>query len=199
MSAKPTASDYDDLRRYVRGTQHARSFPLLVIGGLLVNYAVANFQNSPVAWRFGAPLAFVLIWALGKLNEQAHGVGAGRGDYLVAAGAVFIATNLLVLVTRLAVGANFRELIGSWVIIVGLALAALSRPSRDLVLAGAGLLVVSTGAVMATVGTADFGTGIQTWTVFARSWSILLIAVVGAVLGLMGLLTYRSERADRDG
>src|SRR2546423_14040520 len=113
MSAMPTASDYSELRRRVRGTQHARSFPLLVIGGLLVNYAVTNFQSSPVAWRYGAPLAFVLIWALGKLNEQANGVGAPRGDYLVAAGVVFITTNFLVLITRFAEGANFHELIGA--------------------------------------------------------------------------------------
>jgi hypothetical protein len=197
MSGMPSASDYDELRRHVRATQHARSLPLLVIGGLLVNYAVTNFQSSPVAWRFGAPLAFVLIWALGKLNEQARGVGAPRGDYLVAAGVVFIATNLLALITRFAVGANFRDLIGAWVVIVGLALAALSRASRDPVMLGAGLLVIAAGVVMAAFGTADFGIGLHPWTVFTRSWSILLIAAVGAVLGLTGLLLYRSERAEQ--
>ena len=197
MPAMPTAPDYAELRRHVRGTQHARSFPLLVIGGLLVNYAVTSFQSTPVAWRFGAPLAFVLIWALGKLNEQAYGVGAPRGDYLVAAGAVFIATNFLILITRFAAGANFHELIGAWVIIVGLALAVLSRASRDVVLLAAGLLIIAAGLVIAAVGTADFGTGFQSWTVFARSWSILLVAVVGVLLGLTGLLLYRSERAQQ--
>jgi hypothetical protein len=187
-------TDYDELRRRVRGTQHARSLPLLVVGGLLVNYAVVNFQSSPVAWRFGAPLAFVLVWALGKLNEHSRGVGVARGDYLVAAGAVFIATNLLPLITRFAVGANFRELIGSWVIIVGVALAVLSQPGRDRVLTAAGLLVVAAGIVVATVGKVDFGAGFQTSSVFARSWSILLIAAVGGLLGLTGLLLYRSER-----
>ncbi|MBV9096555.1 MAG: hypothetical protein JO079_00735 [Frankiaceae bacterium] len=194
MTVMPTASDYADLRRHVRGSQHARSFPLLVIGGLLVNYAVTNFQSSPVDWRYGAPLAFVLIWALGKINEQARGVGAPRGDYLVAAGAVFIATNSLLLFTRFA--ADFRGLVGAWVIIVGVALVVLSRASRDAVLLAAGLTVVAAGAVVAEAGTVYFGSSIQGWTFFARGWSILLIAAVGTLLGLTGLLLYRSERAE---
>jgi hypothetical protein len=196
MSATPETQDLDSLRRHVRGTQHARSFPLLVIGGLLVNYAVTDFSSNPVAWRYGAPLAFVLVWALGKVNEQLVGVGAARGDYLAAAGAVFIATNTLLFVTHLVVGTNFNELVGAWVIIVGIALAVLSRAGRDPVLGGAGCVVISAGIVMAVFGSVNFDSGLTTWTYFARSWSILLLAAVGAALGLAGLLLYRSERTD---
>ena len=111
----PTA-DLDALRDRVRATQHARSLPLLVIGALLVNYGVSSFAPYPMQWRFAAPLAFVLIWALGKLNETVAGVGPGRADYLVAAGVVFIASNLLLLDTissrvRTSTGSSAR---GCW-------------------------------------------------------------------------------------
>src|SRR3954451_2051585 len=120
--------DLDAIRDRVRATQHARSLPLLVIGALLVNYAVVSFAPQPVSWRYGAPLAFLLLWAFGKLNEIKVGVGPGRADYLVASGAVFIATNLLLLDTSLREGANVHQLFGGWVVIVGLALVALSFP-----------------------------------------------------------------------
>src|SRR4051795_11645130 len=126
--------DLEALRDRVRATQHARSLPLLVIGALLVNYGVASFAPHPVQWRYGAPLAFVLIWALGKLNEATSGVGPGRADYLVAAGIVFIASNLLLLYRGFLEGAHFHRLVGVWVLIVGIALAVLSRPARDRVL-----------------------------------------------------------------
>src|SRR5436190_17801842 len=128
MTAVNATPDFAELRSRVRATQHARSLPLLVIGALLVNYAVVSFASQPVAWRYGAPLAFLLVWAFGKLNEIKVGVGPGRADYLVASGAVFIATNLLLLDTSLREGANVHELFGYWVVIVGVALAALSFP-----------------------------------------------------------------------
>src|SRR3954467_12014627 len=129
--------DLEALRDRVRATQHARSVPLLVIGALLVNYGVASFAPHPVQWRYGAPLAFIVIWALGKLNETTSGVGPGRADYLVAAGIVFIATNLLLLDHALLAGARFHRLIGAWVVVVGVALAgpAPAPPDRPLLVA----------------------------------------------------------------
>lgn len=198
MTTAPTPADYDELRRRVRGTQHARSIPLLVIGGLLVNYSVGDFLTSgPVSWRYGAPLAFVIIWALGKVNELRVGVGPARGDYLIAAGAVFVATNIPMFFSRLG-GENydFHELVGVWVTIVGIALLVLSRAARDWVLAVAGLAVTGAGIVMAAIGSVTFGPGTSTYGVFDRSGSILLIAFVGAALGLAGLVLYRSERSE---
>jgi hypothetical protein len=197
MTTVPTPADFDDLRRHVRGTQHARSYPLLVMGALLVNYAVAGFlQSAPVQWRYGAPLAFVLVWGLGKFNEQSTGVGAARGEYLVAGGCVFIATNLLLLLTRFSGGTDFHELVGLWVVIVGVGLAAVSRAGRDPVIASAGAVIVITGIVMAAFGSVD-PIAASTWWVFVRSWSVVLIALTGAALGVAGLLLYRGERAEQ--
>ena len=141
MTAAEPIADLGALRGRVRATQHARSLPLLVIGALLVNYGVVSFASQPVAWRYGAPLAFVLVWALGKVNEASVGVGPGCGDYLIAAAIVFIATNLLLLVTSLREATRLHEMFGAWVVIVGAALAALSLPARDHVLLLAGIAV----------------------------------------------------------
>jgi hypothetical protein len=194
MTAIDSTPDFDALRQRVRATQHARSVPLLVIGALLVNYGVASFSPHPMQWRYGAPLAFVLVWALGKLNETTAGVGPARGDYLIASGAVFIATNLPLIVTELTAGAHFHVLIGIWVVIVGIALAVLAALSRDGVLVGCGVLVVLSGVVVALFGTADFGPSGETFGYFARSWSMTLVSGVGAVLGVTGLVLYRRER-----
>lgn len=199
MALTPTPADYEVLRRHVRGTQHARSVPLLVIGALLVNYSVSDFLTAgPLSWRYGAPLAFVIIWALGKANELRVGVGPGRGDYLIAAVAVFIATNMPMFFSRLSgEHYDFHELVGVWVAIVGVALLTLSRAAQDWVLTGAGLLVTGAGIVMAAVGSVTFGSDVRTLGIFDRSWSILVIALVGATLGLAGLLLYRGERTEQ--
>src|SRR5947209_9788731 len=115
MTTIENTPDFDALRHRVRASQHARSVPLLVIGALLVNYSVVSFASQPVAWRYGAPLAFVLIWALGKVNETNTGVGPGRGDYLIAAAVVFIVTNLLLMPSTLHEGDRVHQLFGAWV------------------------------------------------------------------------------------
>ena len=194
MTAIESTPDFDALRHRVRATQHARSLPLLVVGALLVNYSVVSFASQPVAWRYGAPLAFVLIWALGKVNETTVGVGPGRGDYLIAAAVVFIATNLLLLDTSLREGARVHELFGAWVVIVGAALAALSLPARDHVLLLAGIAVVVAGVVVAIFGPADIFFPMGGANSFTRQWTLWLLALVGAALGLAGLLLYRRER-----
>src|SRR3954454_10939970 len=136
MTTAQAIADFDELRSKVRATQHARSVPLLVIGALLVNYGVSNFAASPMQWRYAAPLAFLLIWALGKLNEAQVGVGLGRVDYVVAAGFVFIASNLLLLFKRFVVGGGtfFFQLTGAWVVILGIAVLGVGWSLRDRVL-----------------------------------------------------------------
>src|SRR3954453_21942080 len=186
--------DLDAIRDRGRATQHARSVPLLVIGALLVNYAVVNFAPQPGAWRYGAPLAFLVIWGLGKANEIRVGVGTGRADYLVAAGAVFIATNLLLLDTSLREGVNVHQLFGSWVVIVGLALVALSFPMHDRVLLVAGVGVVAAGLVLAAFGPTDGSLFIPGPNSVGHVWTLWLLALVGAALGIAGLLLYRRER-----
>lgn len=185
--------DLDRLRERVRATQHLRSFPLLVIGALLVNYGVSNFGPHPMQWRFAAPLAFVVVWLLGRLNEARIGVGPGRADYLVAAGLVFTATNLLLMqevFDRLTPG----RIAGLWVVIVGLALAGVAVPQRDGVLLAAGLVVVAAGVALAAQArwpSLVFG---GPMFLMRQAWQNELVAVTGAVLTIGGLVCYRRER-----
>jgi hypothetical protein len=195
MTTVDPTSDLDALRDRVRASQHARSVPLLVIGALLVNYGVASFAPHPVQWRYGAPLAFVLIWALGKLNETTSGVGPGRADYLVAAGVVFIASNLLLLDTTFLDGAHFHQLVGAWVAIVGIALAVLSRPARDRLLLLSAIAVGLVGLVVAVVGTTSFEAVASPILEIGHNWSMDLSAIAGAALGITGLVLYRRERS----
>ena len=194
MSTTETPLDIDALRSRVRTTQHARSLPLLVIGALLVNYGVANFAPYPVAWRYGAPLAFVLIWALGKVNESQAGIGPGRADYLVAGGFVFTATNLLLLDSSLFDGPNVNRLNGECVIVVGVTLAFMSFAARDWALAMAAVSIVATGIAVALLGPAYFGPGGPGTSGFGRPWSGTFVTLDGALLAITGLLLYRRER-----
>ena len=185
--------DIDALRRRIRASQHVRSFPLLVIGGLFINYGVSAFANSPVQWRYGAPLAFVLIWALLKLNETNVGVGTGRADYLAAAFVVFALTNLT-LIQRLLERLHGASLPGIWVIIVGLALLFVAWSSHDALLSVASLVTVAVG-----VFTAIFGYNHNVFFDANKSISLffpqnVLVIGLGCVLGLVGLITYRQER-----
>ena len=196
MTTAQAISDFDELRNKVRATQHARSLPLLVIGALLVNYGVSNFAASPMQWRYAAPLAFLLIWALGKLNESQVGVGVGRVDYVVAAGFVFIASNLLLLFKRFVVGGTtfFFQLTGAWVVIVGIALIGVGWSLRDRVLGLAGAAVVAAGVAVFAVHPSNLFVPGQGFIGFQRTWQMTLVVAVGAVLGLSGLLLYRRER-----
>jgi hypothetical protein len=195
--AQAAATDYDELRGRVRAAQHVRSFPLLVIGALLVNYGVSSFAAQPVQWRYGAPLAFVLVWALGKANEASTGIGAGRADYLVAAGFVFAATNLVLLRPQVNTSLTFGEIEGIWVVIVGLALAAIARAARDGLLAAAAITIFAAGVVVAIDGrVTDFGFLVVSGGSPEQTWPNVLVAVVGAVLAVTGLLLYRRERVD---
>jgi hypothetical protein len=189
-------TDLNALRGQVRAAQHVRSFPLLVVGGLLVNYGVVNFAPQPVAWRYGAPLAFVLLWTLGKLNETRVGIGPARADYLVAAGFVFTATNLVFLNVFLR-NVNSAEITGIWVVIVGIALLGIARATRDGLIATAGLLVMATGIVAAIAARfTDALFTVGAGGILNQSWPNELISVVGAVFATVGLLLYRRERLE---
>jgi len=198
MTTAESPTDFVELRSKVRATQHARSVPLLVIGALLVNYGVSNFAASPIQWRYAAPLAFVLIWALGKVNEAQVGVGTGRADYLVAAGFVFIASNLLLVFKRFVVGGveYYFQLTGAWVVIVGVAVIAVAWSLRDRVLAIAGVAVTATGAALFAVHPDNLYVPGHSFIGTQRTWQMTLVVVVGAVLGVAGLLLYRRERLE---
>src|ERR1700757_384864 len=123
--------DFGALRKRVRATQHVRSVPLIVVGILLVNYGTNLFAPSPVEWRFGAPLAFVGIWAAMKANETLTGVGGRRTDYLIAAGFVFTATSLVLMRPFSRWVTDPFRIQGIWVAIVGVALLSVALAAAD--------------------------------------------------------------------
>lgn len=183
------------LRARVRATQHARSMPLVVIGALLLNYGVTSFEPHPVAWRYGAPLAFVFLWGLAKVIEANVGVGTGRFDYLIAAGFVFTAVNALLL-RPFTSWFNLFQLEGLWVVIIGAALFALARTTRDRVLTLVALLLVVVGVIVA-VGTHRSGVaGFYRGGSFPspNAWPNQLISGLGVALAVLGLAYYGRER-----
>lgn len=207
MTTTEPAEDLQALRRRVRTMQHARSFPLLVLGALFINYGVTSFSNSPVQWRYGAPLAFVLVWALLKVNESTIGVGTGRVDYLAAAFVVFGLINLTYLQGSNGVIPGLQAapspylfehldavgLQGVWVAIVGLAFLFIAVSARDMLLMLlAGVTVVS-GALMA-VGhnhTVYFDSEKTLSLYYPQN---LVVVGLGALLAVVGLVAYWTER-----
>jgi hypothetical protein len=189
-----STADVGALRRHVRASQHARSYPLLVIGALLLNYGAVNFGTHPVAWIYGAPLAFVIIWGLSKLNESKVGVGIGRTDYLVAAGFVFVASTA-VTIYPFNSSLGPESLIGVWVAIVGLAVVAIALFARDGVLTTAGAVVVAAGALIGVLSHRYTGQRYGEGTQFLpQLWPSEWTAILGAVLAVAGLGVYLIER-----
>jgi hypothetical protein len=193
-----TAVSVAEVRQRTRAAQHATSFPLLVLGVLFINYGVVGFAPQPVAWRYAGALAFVVMWALSKANEYATGVGPARGDYLAAAGGVFVATQLTFL-NRIvfAQWARPNRLEGIWIVIVGLGLLGVGVAGRAPTLVGWAIAVCG-------AGTAVFLIGDQSWTtysnVFDSGASALgppqpyIVVGLGLVLTIAGLLTFARER-----
>jgi hypothetical protein len=191
--------DLDDLRRRVRNSQHVRSVPLIIIGVLLVNYGTVSFAPSPVAWRYGAPLAFVAVWAATKANEARTGIGAGRADYLVAAGFVFMLTNLVLLRPFSRVITDVARIEGLWIIVVGLALLGVAWASADAILSitagaigAAGALLFVEGATLGGPAELILGPGS-----IEQPWGDVIVAGLGAAMVLGGIIAYRGERQDR--
>jgi len=178
----------------VRAAQHSRSLPLIVIGILLVNYGVGQFDRSPVRWQYGAPLAFILLWVLANTIEGRVGVGRGRADYLVAAGFVFTATSLVTLRPFTDWLNTGTEVTGVWIIIIGVALLGLAAAGSDLVLAVAGSVVAADGIQTIAYGSHDsYGPGIFN-NPATQATHFAITGWVGAALVVAGLLYYRVER-----
>lgn len=188
--------DLDALRRKVRAAQHNRSVPLITLGALLVNYGSVSFAPSPVAWRFGAPLAFVAVAVVLKVIESRSGVGSTRAaDHLVAAGFVFTATNIVLvgfLARLLLVADDPGRLVGIWVVIVAVALLGVAMGGHDwpLMLASAAI-----GAVGAFIYIFHTGGTMFPSLVGGQAWPDVFLSVLGAALVLSGIVAYRFERA----
>ena len=148
-----TGVQINELRQQTRAAQHATSFPLLVIGVLLLNYAITGFGSTPVAWRYAGALAFVALWGLGKANEYATGVGRGRGDYLAIACGVFVLTQLTLSSWILGAGwiTEYR-LQGMWIVIIGLGLAACGLSTRTGAVVVWGVFTCAGGLAVAVIG-----------------------------------------------
>jgi len=193
-----TAVSVAEVRQRTRAAQHATSFPLLVLGVLFINYGVVGFAAQPVAWRYAGALAFVIMWALGKANEYTTGVGPGRGDYIAAAGGVFVVTQLTFL-NRIVFArwATPYRLEGIWVAIVGLGLLAVGLAGRARVLVGWAVVVCGAGA-------AQFLVGYQGWTTNSFLPGLpgpalgppqpYFVIGLGVALTIAGLLTFAGER-----
>jgi hypothetical protein len=190
-----TAAQLESIRGRVRAAQHARSFPLLVLGVLFVNYGVGSFLPSPVPWRFGAPLAFVLIWVLFKLNESKVGIGA-RTDYLVAAGFVFAATGLTMLRPFTNPIRSIWRAEGIWIAIVGIALLGVARSAADRLLLAAGAAVTGVGVFVFIIGNRWSSDGsLPGIGLFPEQlWTNVVVAGLGIVLVAAGMFAYRQER-----
>jgi hypothetical protein len=162
----------------------------------LVNYGVVGFRPSPVPWRFGAPLAFVLVWLLSKANERQTGVGTGRADYLVAAGFVFAATNATMLRPITNPLRSLPRAEGIWVVIVGVALLGVARAAVDGLLLAAGAAIVGVGALVIVTGSRWTQDGnLPGVSLFPQQpLTEVVIAALGLVFVLAGMWLYRRER-----
>ena len=194
-----TIVSVSEVRERTRAAQHATSFPLLVLGVVFINYGTVGFGPQPFAWRYAGALAFVVMWVLALVNEYLTGVGP-RGDYLAAAGGVFVATQLTFLNRVVfAQWATTYRLEGIWVVIVGLGLLAVG-------LAGRTPMLVAWAFVVCGAGAAQFLLGYQGWATnsylpFVPGEKVqfnppqpYIVIALGVVLTLAGLFTFSRER-----
>jgi hypothetical protein len=172
-----------------------RSLPLLVLGALLVNYGVNGFNDRPVEWQYGAPLAFVIIWAVLKLDESRTGFGPGRVDYLAAGAFVFMATELVMLRPFTEWLKSYGRVQGIWTVIVALGLFAIARVAKDAILAVAALVVVAAGIYAMVEGANDLSSVPMGGIFRSQPNHAAVIGYTGAVLVLAGLWAYRAERS----
>ena len=190
-----TEMEVDQLRQQTRAAQHATSYPLLVVGVLLLNYGVVGFTSQPVSWRYAGALAFVALWALGKANEYATGVGR-RGDYLAIAGGVFVATQLTFTdwVARYHWFSQAR-LQGIWIVIIGLGLVASGFSIRTRTLVAWGTATCATGIVLGIQRTPAWA-----FQFVAQGGSLMVgsqaryVVILGLVLTLAGFAVFVRER-----
>jgi hypothetical protein len=182
-----------EVRSRTRAAQHITSYPLLVVGVLFVNYGTVNFLSSPVEWRFAGALAFVVLWGLGKVNESQVGIGPARGDYLAIAAGVFTATQLTLL-DPVPGWISYERMQGVWVAIVGAGLLALGlgRHERSLVVWGSAIVVF--GVAFSITDYAYWSTKSSSSFLVAGGPQSGPIALLGALLTIVGLVTFERER-----
>ena len=191
----------EDVRRRTRAAQHVSSYPLLAVGVLLLNYGVVGFSGvgfsgRPVEWRYAAALVFVALWALGKASETSSGLGAPRGDYLVAAAGVFALTQLT-LMDPVVSWLGFFRLQGVWVAIVGLGLLAVARAREERGLLGWALLVCVAGAAVAIANYSHLASVHEGPRVVVMLGNQNVpVALLGLVLTIAGVVTYERERRE---
>jgi hypothetical protein len=183
-----------EVRSRTRAAQHVASYPLLVTGVLLVNYGAVSFSSRPVEWRYAGALAFVVLWGLGKVNESQVGVGPARGDYLAIAAGVFTATQLT-LIDPISGWITYERIQGIWVAIVGAGLLALavSRHERGLVAWAVAIAAFGIGWSITDYG--YWSSKFSTSPLVAQGPQTAPVALVGALLTVVGLVTYQRERS----
>jgi hypothetical protein len=146
-------------------------------------------------WPYGATLAFILVWFLSKVNETQVGVGIGRADYLVAAGFVFAASNL-VQVAPFSDHLHSGSAAGVWVLIVGVALLGIAVARRDLTLTGLSLVIVVGGLFVGLLAHRYGNTYGNGQFVLPTNWAGEVTALLGAALAAIGLGFYVVERRE---
>jgi hypothetical protein len=120
----------------------------------------------------------------------------GRADYLVAAGFVFTATNLVLVRPFTSAITNPYRIQGVWVILVGVALLAIALASRDMWLTVAALAVAAAGLAVFIEGPTWVGDLFFTLPTSPKQpWGDVLVAGVGAAMVLAGIGAYRLERS----
>lgn len=183
-----------EVRSRTRAAQHIASYPLLVIGVLLVNYGAVNFSSRPVEWRYAGALAFVVLWGLGKVNESQIGVGPARGDYLAIAAGVFTATQLT-LIDPISGWITYERIQGVWVAIVGAGLLALalSRHERGLVVWAVAIVAFGIGWSITDYG--YWSSSFSSSPLVFQGPQTAPVAFVGVLLTVVGLVTYQRERS----
>jgi hypothetical protein len=171
------------LRRRVRADQRGASLPLIVLGAVTFHYATYRFVDPPLAWIYGAPLAFVVIWALQRRRESTVGVGAARDDTLVIAFVVWTTMQVPIVAAQsdLWWGGGAWTLSSSLAAVAG-GLALLGWRSHQ-------PLLVAWSVVYGTIGV------IAGHDAAGTRGSYLALCGLGATTLAVGVVAYLTERA----
>ncbi len=181
-----------ELKNKVRSDRHATSYPLVTIGAIGFHYISADYNNGPLSWIYGLPLAFIIIWALQRRTERLHGVGAGNDDTLMIAFAVFLGTSLTASATWVAIlpTTSLEAATVWWVMPTVLGLAAISVRQHNQALA-----TWAAGLATALVLGAILHESSLTWGDEAIPYQRLLPQIAFLAAAVAGLVRFRSESA----
>jgi hypothetical protein len=186
-AAAPSSDEYigalDALRRRVRADQRTASLPLLIIGAVTFHYAVYRFVAPPIPWIYGAPLAFVAVWALQRRRESVVGLGAARDDTLVIAFVVWVGMHIPVAAAQSTIWyGGDRWALSAQLVAVGVGLALIGLRSRQPLVVGWALVYSLVGAL----GGHDLG--------LTRGSYITLVSL-GLATVVVGIGAYLVERS----